>query len=561
LDFDQSHPVFALSDTLVDELCALFPSEATYLGVAGHDDRWPDMSPEGAETAVARLRDMRRRIADLPPATNRWERIAVAAMESELDDQLMWYAQGGHLKHLNSISSPLQEFRETFDHMSREGVEAWENVAIRLEGLPAALDGYIAALDAGRAAGAVVPVRQVIEGARQAEVNAGDESFFLTLPREFADGDIDDEALAARIAAGADAARQAYGKLADWLRSTYAADAPEKDAAGPEEYPWRAGRMLGTDIDPIETYAWGWSEVASLRERMERVAKEIVPAGGIPESLEVLKTDPDRLAVTPDDLVDFLAARIDEALDRLAGSHFDVPEQIRTCDVKLAPPGGSLGAYYVGPSEDFTRPGSVWWSIDRSVPTPLYDNVSTAYHEGFPGHHLQVGIQVSLADRLSRMHRLWIWKSGSGEGWALYAERLMDELGYLDRPDYVFGYLSGQMLRACRVVIDIGSHLELPIPDDQPFHPGEAWTYETAVEMLVSYATVGRAIAESEVTRYLGWPGQAIAYKVGERQILALRDTARERLGGAFDERAFHARLLEVGPLGLDLVRRFVLED
>jgi uncharacterized protein (DUF885 family) len=274
----------------------------------------------------------------------------------------------------------------------------------------------------------------------------------------------------------------------------------------------------------------------------------------------LLRTDPDRLAAIPDDLVAFLKARLDEALDRLAGSHFDVPDKIRACDVKLAPPGGSLGAYYVGPSEDFTRPGSVWWSIDRSVPTPLYDNVSTAYHEGFPGHHLQVGIQASLADRLSRMHRLWIWNSGSGEGWALYAERLMDELGYLDRPDYVFGFLAAQMLRACRVVIDIGSHLELAIPAGQPFHPGETWSYELAVEMLETYATLERANAESEVKRYLGWPGQAIAYKVGEREILKLRAEVQARQGDEFDVKAFHQRLLEVGPLGLDLLRRFVLD-
>ena len=166
---------------------------------------------------------------------------------------------------------------------------------------------------------------------------------------------------------------------------------------GIDRYRIEAKRFLGTDLDFAETYAWGWEEVARLRRAMEEVATEIVPGGSIDDALEVLKTDPARSAATPDDLVAFLAARTDEALERLAGTHFDVPDQIRRCDVKLAPPGGSLGAYYVGPSEDFTRPGAVWWAIEPGKPLPLYDQVSTVYHEGFPGHHLQVGTQVSLA--------------------------------------------------------------------------------------------------------------------------------------------------------------------
>jgi uncharacterized protein (DUF885 family) len=251
--------------------------------------------------------------------------------------------------------------------------------------------------------------------------------------------------------------------------------------------------------------------------------------------------------------------RTDDALHRLGGTHFDVPDQIRTCVVKLAPPGGSLGAYYVGPSEDFTRPGSVWWSLDGDGPVPLYDQVTTAYHEGFPGHHLQVGVQVSLAEHLSRLHRLWMWKAGTGEGWALYAERLMEELGFLDEPDYVFGLLAAQMLRACRVVIDIGAHLDLRIPEGQPFHPGENWRFETATEMLREYATLDAAYADSEVTRYLGWPGQAISYKVGEQAILDLRAEVQRMQGDGFDLATFHRNLLEVGPVGLDLLREMIL--
>jgi uncharacterized protein (DUF885 family) len=290
------------------------------------------------------------------------------------------------------------------------------------------------------------------------------------------------------------------------------------------------------------------------------VAAEIAPGGTIVDALEVLKTDPNRSARDRATFIRVIEERERAALDQLADSHFDVPEEIRDLAVKLAGPGGSLGAYYVGPSEDFTRPGSVWWSLEGDGPFPLYDEITTAYHEGFPGHHLQVGVQMSNAELLSRLQRLWVWKSGTGEGWALYAERLMEELGYLDSPDYVFGWLAAQMLRACRVVIDIGSHLGYPIPKGQPFHPGEQWSYETATQMLVDYATLEPAYAASEVTRYFGWPGQAISYKVGEQTILDTRDELMATRRADFDLKAFHADLLGVGPVGIDLMRRFLLD-
>lgn len=559
MSFEQSHPVYALSSELVDELCGLFPDDATYLGVTGFDDKWPDLSPAGAERTVAALERMDRHIVEMPEPTNKWEDLAIAVAHDEIQRLRAGYDNQNHLRNLNSISSPVQNIREAFDHMKKDTVEAWANVATRMELLPELFAGFTAALDEGRGRSLAVPVRQVTEAARQAAVQASDASAFEALQTELAESGIQDDALRERIDRGIATARAAYGDLASYLRTIYAPDAPERDAAGEERYRREVRQMLGTDIDPHEAYAWGWEEVEAIRARMNDVAEQIAPGEGIAGALHLLKTDPTRSAATSDELVTFLAARLDEALDRLAGTHFDVPDPIRRCDVKLAPPGGSLGAYYVGPSEDFTRAGSVWWSILRDEPRPLYEDVTTAYHEGFPGHHLQVGIQVSLSERLSRLHRLWVWMPGSGEGWALYAERLMDELGYLDEPDYVFGYLASQIHRACRVVIDIGSHLELPIPGGQPFHPGESWSFETAVEMLEEYATLDRPYAESEINRYLGWPAQAIAYKLGEREILRLRETARANNG--FDLKEFHARLLEVGPVGLDLLRQFTLAE
>jgi uncharacterized protein (DUF885 family) len=553
------HPIIALSDEIVDELASLFPDLATFQGVEGHDHHLPDLSPEGAAAALAAQRSLLARVEGLPPATDRWDRLAVEVARSILTEEIDHYEQGDHLVDLNSLSSPAQGLREVFDHMRRDTRDQWATIVDRLRCVPQALEGYRRSLDAGLEAGRPVARRQAEAAMTQAGVHASDDtSAFASLVQEI-DGSRAASALHGELDDASRAARVAFGEFGEYLRTEYLPRAEPVDAVGRERYVRQAHRFLGTDIDPEATYAWGWDEVADLRSALARVADGIAPGAGVPGALETLTGDPDRRAPDPATFCDMMQQRIDEALSQLDGTHFEVPPQIRTTAVKLAPPGGALGAYYVGPSEDFTRQGTVWWALASDGPVPLFDQVTTAYHEGFPGHHLQVGMQVSLADRLSRLHRLWLWKPGIGEGWALYAERLMHDLGFLDRPDYVFGYLAAQLHRACRVVIDIGSHLQLPIPDGQAFHPGEAWTFETATEMLRDYATLEPDYAESEVTRYLGWPGQAIAYKVGEQFILDTREELRRRRGAAFDPATLHRDYLEVGPVGIDLMREMLL--
>jgi uncharacterized protein (DUF885 family) len=293
---------------------------------------------------------------------------------------------------------------------------------------------------------------------------------------------------------------------------------------------------------------------------MQRAAGEILPGAPLAEVFRLLKTDPARCAKDPEEFLRLMSERQARALSELEGSHFDIPDQLRKLDIRIAPKGGPLGAYYVMPSEDFSRPGAIFYSLGEAGPIPLYDEISTAYHEGFPGHHLQVGLQVSLTDRLCRFHRVAEGYHGFAEGWALYAERLMHELGYFEKPDYVLGNLCAQMVRACRVVIDIGSHLDLPIPKDSPFHPGERWSFDLGVEMLRDWAELAPDHAVSEMNRYLGWPGQAISYKVGERVILALREEQRARLGSAFNLREFHAKIVGSGPVSLEILREIIRE-
>ena len=413
------------------------------------------------------------------------------------------------------------------------------------------LDGYRDSLAVGLDAGDTVAVRQAESLLRQVEAVASDDSRFLVFVDEAATAGGDVE----RVTAAVDAARAGCHDFAGWLGDQYLPAADPRDAVGEERYLEGTDFFLGMHVDPDETYDWGWTEVHRLQAEMAGTAGEIDPDLSIEEVIALLETDPERSAGTRQEFVDFVSGIQQQAIDQLSGEHFDVPEELQTVTVNMAPPGGSLGAWYVGPSEGFSRPGSIWYAPGERERLPYWQEVSTAYHEGFPGHHLQVGTSVLQKEHLSRFQRIAIWYSGSGEGWALYAERLMDELGFFERPEYRLGLLASQLFRATRVVVDIGCHLQKRIPAGAPLHAGEVWDYDRAVHYMNVVGLEPRDVAESEVKRYLGWWGQAISYKVGEREILKIRDEVMARDGADFDRRDFHRRILQAGPIRLDHLR------
>jgi uncharacterized protein (DUF885 family) len=548
--------IFALCDTLVEETAALSPVVATMAGIRGYDHLWDDFSTEGCEEQRRALQGQLARIRAAVTGSDPWAALAGEVAAAAIEDELARFGTEEHLRDLNNIDSTLQHVRDVFEHMGKESREDWEAVASRLDGLPTAVEAYCRRLEEGRTRGLAVARRQAIEGARQARHAAGEESALRRLVGEWESAGLGDEALGRRVAEGVVGACAAFGAVAGYLEEDYLPSTLERDGVGEDRYAPLVRRFLGSAPDLRETYEWGWGEVARLLDRMEETAGAISSGASLREALRLLQDDPSRAAASPGEFRDLMQARQEAALADLQGAHFDVPEPIRRVDVKLAPAGGALGAYYVGPSEDFTRPGTVWFAIGEQQVVPLFDQVTTAYHEGFPGHHLQNGIQMTSSARLSRYQKLMVWYPGSGEGWALYAEDIMEELGYLEKADYLMGKLASEMLRACRVVIDIGSHLGLPIPKGQPFHAGEAWTFEAGVQMLTDYSAQSLDVAVSEMIRYLGWPGQAISYKVGQQAIRDLRADAQRRHGAGFDLKAFHARLLEVGSVGLDVLRR-----
>ena len=537
---------FEISDRFTDRLAALAPILATNVGITGHDDECTDYSPAGVAARAALCRETKEELAPHLGHADETQAFASMVLTGWLDEQLDKFEAQDWRRDINHVWSPFQNMRDVFDVMGKETPEQWDAIASRLEGFPGMLEGYRQCLEIGLGAGDTAASRQAESVMEQAEAAASEGSRFLGLLEQARAAGFD----TGRVERGVEATRAANGEFAAWLRESYLPAAREEDAVGREEYLRGADEFLGMTIDPEETYEWGWDEVHRLRSEMAATASEIDPEMSIAQVIELLETDPGRAAASRAEFVDFVSGIQQQAISQLAGEHFDVPAELRVVTVNIAPPGGPLGAWYVGPSEDFVRPGSIWYAPGERERLPYWQEVSTAYHEGFPGHHLQVGTAVMERDKLSRFHRIAIWYSGAGEGWALYAERLMDELGFFEKPEYRLGLLASQLFRSVRVVVDIGCQLDLPIPQSAPLHPGQVWSYELAVDYMDEVGLQARDVAKSEVKRYLGWWGQAISYKVGEREILEMRERARSRSG--FDQKEFHRKMLEAGAIRLD---------
>ncbi|MEO8458345.1 MAG: DUF885 domain-containing protein [Chloroflexota bacterium] len=554
--------VFEIADHYVDEIAALEPILATGMGVPGHEREMPDLSPAGP----GRVADLNVRTTEelaAAPVEGEPDRIAREVMLERLGVQLALYRAKEFQRSLRIIASPLQGVRQVFDMMPKANEEDWSNIAARLKLVPNALAGYRETLSEGLANELYASRRQATEGAQQAEafsaLVADKKSYFDQLRESFEkqrESMPFPDSLAKDIETGVTAAKKGYGEIHAFLTGTYIPKTTDREAAGEERYKLQSRAFLGAILDPRETYQWGWEELGRIEEEMRKTIEKIVPGGTWDQAMELLETDPSRVVEGEDNYRQWLQELHDQALAELQGKHFDIPESIRRVEVMIPPPGGALAAYYTGPSEDLTRPGRTWWPTGGNTRFPKWGDVTTVYHEGVPGHHLQVATAHVQGENLSRYQRLLTFISGHGEGWALYSERLMAELGYLQNPDYYLGMLSGQALRAVRVIIDIGMHLELEIPQGQKFHPGETWNHDLAVEFAVEKTGRPKQFMESEVVRYLGWPAQAISYKVGERYWLAAREAAKQAKGAAFDLKAFHTHALNIGPMGLEQLQR-----
>ena len=550
--------VFEIADGFIDTVAKHHPLSATYMGLPGFDHLMADYSPESADAFHSDSLLALRAMEAAEPANDR-ERMCRDTFLDEARLSVEQFESREHLRDMNVLFSPVQNVRSIFDLMPQDSVEQWENIASRMEKIGDALAGYRQTLDIGRSEGLVTSQRQVNGCAEQCGVWAGEGDnapFFDSLVNALAASNISDDSLSSRIENAAASATEAYDQMGDYLRNTYLPDATEVDGVGRDRYALSAKGYLGAEIDPKETYDWGWEQLAWVRSEMTKTAELIKPGASIVEAVEILETDPAKMIRGEDEFRQWMQDLQDKTIEEMDGVHFDILDPVRKIEALISPPGGALAMYYTGPSEDFSRPGRTWYPTGGKTEFPIWREVSIAYHEGVPGHHFQIATNVAMTDELSRFQRLLAGTSGHAEGWALYAERLMGELGYLENPDYYMGMLDAQALRSVRVIVDIGMHLGLKIPRHSEFHPGEVWNGDLALKFMRERVHFPADFVASEVDRYLGIPGQAISYKVGERVWLEARKSAKQSAGADFDLKEWHNKALKLGPMGLAQMKR-----
>ncbi|MFZ5870031.1 MAG: DUF885 domain-containing protein [Actinomycetota bacterium] len=545
----------ALADTYVDGLVDLDPLTATALGRPVRQDELPDLSPSGQEAKDDLARATLRRLADVPgevsadPLEARCGRL----LRERLEAGLAVSEAGEHLRAVRNIFGPPQAVRQVFSLMPAATEDDWALIARRMGRVDGAYAGYTESLREGARRGlcaAPLQVRtlagQLDEWMAAADGKGWFASFVADAPATLP------ASLTAQLEGAAASAQHATATLRQFLLEEYLpACEGTPDAVGAERYRLTSRLATGADLDLQEAYAWGWAEYRRIEAEMRAEAERVLPGATPLEAMAHLDAHGEAIEGV-EEVRAWLQAMMDGAIADLDGTHFDIAEPLRVVEARIAPPGSAAAPYYTRPTLDFSRPGRTWLPTLGRTRFPVWNLVSTWYHEGVPGHHLQLAQWVHVAPQLSTYQTSIGSVSANTEGWALYAERLMDELGYLSDPGRRMGYLDAQMMRAVRVVIDIGMHLGLRVPGDADVAPGETWTPQLARDFFGRHSGREPEFLDSEIVRYLGWPGQAISYKLGERAWLEGREAARRAHGDAFDLKSWHMAALSTGSLGLD---------
>lgn len=532
-------PIFEISDLYIDQSAALSPMDCTYLGNGLNQDKLDDFSIQGAELNANLVRETLKKLSAMKPI-DEIDRIAQAVMIERLESGLALHDSQESFVLWNVLTSPPSNVRSIFELMPKVTAQDFDNIAKRLAAVDGAYKSWCETIMTIAKNGKTTAQRQV-KGVIE-QLNGYANGGYSAMCKNF-----DPAGQHPEIHEAAKLAEKASAETAAFLSVNYLPIANPNDAVGAERYAVWSRYFTGATIDLKATYEWGQKELKTINDRMWQLAELIKPgAKTLREVADVLDNDSKYKIIGKENVIKYLQDFTDAAITRLDGEFFEIDPRVKTCEARLAPEGSASAPYYNPPSEDLSRPGTTWLPMLGKNEVSYWHLVSTWYHEAVPGHHLQFGTAAIEKDRLTRFQRTSAWISGYGEGWALYAERFMNELGAFDEPGIEMGYLSAQALRAARIVVDIGMHLGYTDSD------GQVWNAESSRKLLNEQALLDEDHSRSETDRYLGWPGQAISYKVGERVWMNAREDARARLGSDFNMKKFHSYALKIGPMGLD---------
>jgi len=551
-----SDPVRLIADRYVAELAAHEPdaAQAAGLPIAGP---LADIGPDWLLRKYALQGETLAELDAVPAEAG--DPTLRAALAERLERERLLFDTGFTPRLVAGLATPVHLIRYAIEGLTVTADAAGDELVARLEAVPRGVGQYIDALrwareNADRFSGTgIAPVRQLDTLADQVELWVAAD-WFGSVP---IDGEVD-AATRRRVRDAGDRANTALTELIAVLRDELRPAAPTVDAVGAEVYADLAASMLGARIDIADTYAYGWSELERLVGEARNLAKELRGTGEDPvrSAAVLLDEDPRYRLDGVEAIRSWLEERVGETTDSLAPA-FDLPAGIRHVDCVVAE--ASTGVVYYTPAPpDGSVPSRIVWTIPSGVPVAAtWQEVTSVHHEGLPGHHLQFVVTASYPD-LHPWQRHLCHIHGYAEGWAHYAEQLADELGLIRDPAERLGLLLGQIWRSVRIVADIGLHTGWAVPSNTLVSE-TAWTPELAQRMLIDLALVEPHLAGFEVDRYLGWPGQALAFKVGARLWRDARAARAAEDGDAFSLREFHRDALGLGPMGLEPLRAQLL--
>ena len=531
------------------------PLTATYRGDTRYDDRWPDLSVAAQRVRDAADAQVLVDLAAIPRAAlSPADQLNYDLFRIQYEERVAAAPFHPEYYELKAREGP-QSLNETVERMRFERVADYDTWLRRLAALPAYLDQYAALLRRAASEKRTQPrviMDRVLPQLEMQLVDRPEDSSFFERFQRYPDAVSEAErqrltAEARRVIAGA--VVPAYRRFTAAFRDEYLPacratvgiwDTPD----GLAYYTNRTRFHTTTALTPEQIHKIGLAEIARNRAEMLTVMKEVGFAGTLQEFFQHLRTDPKFYYATPDELFRayvYASKMIEPELPKLFGKLYRTPYGLRVIPATSAP--NTTTAYYSGPSIDGRRPGYYYVNLYRPEVRPKYEIEVLTVHEAVPGHHLQIALAQEQAD-LPKF-RQFSDVTAYVEGWALYSERLGYDLGLYKDPYSRFGQLTYDQWRAVRLVVDTGIH-----------HMG--WTRQQAIDYFLANAAKTETDIVNEIDRYIAWPGQALAYKIGQLRILELRERARTALGERFDIRAFHDTILATGAVPLEIVEKTV---
>ena len=538
----------ATCEDFVYDMAEIEPTLATQIGIDGHDGELQGFSPAYWDAVADRMRDLIADVDALNDSTDQSDdeddfdevdNLTAAILRDRMSSKLEFHHRGEFLRSLNNIDSPIQTIRDSFALMPKVTEEDFDHIASRLSLVPRALEGYRESLSEAAANGNIASHRQIDAVINQCETLGDDDSQLNYLGLSPDSNVVTD-------------AKEAFLRMADWLSTELSPKASHEDAVGRDRYELFAEFFLGREVDFDAGYEWAAEQLTLTVEEQQKIARELYGSDTtVAGAYRRLNQDDRYLLHGTDALLEWMSGVNEHVMRELSGGEIDVPDGLHVpeCGIDRA---GSGGIFYTPPSDDMIRPGTMWWSVPEGQETfHTWQELATVFHEGVPGHHLQIGSALLNRSELNLWRRSVCWNAAHGEGWALYAEHLMENCGFFDDPGYRMGLLDSRRLRLARVMVDIGVHLQKTTPEGSG-----TWDAQYAKAFLRDNSAMPEANLTFELDRYMGWPGQAPSYALGYRDWVHLREQA---LGRGMAPSEFHTKALKLGSMPMDMLTHEVL--